>query len=268
MQCSLDDHGLTGHTVRIPTRRQRQLTGWWLPGQAGRGVLVVTHGWGANRELMLPLARPLQADGWNVLLFDTRNHGESDSDDFSSMPRFAEDIEAAVDWVRADPAFATAPVALLAHSVGGAAALLAASRRDDIAGVVSLSTFAHPSDMMRRWLAWKKLPFFPVGWYVLRYVERVIGHRFDDIAPIRTLPRAGCPVLLVHGEDDPVIPAADAQRLYEHRGSTPTTLRLLPGEHDLSEHLETQLPALRAFLEQAENRGTTHDTSDRLSAAG
>jgi len=244
------------------------LTGWWLPGQADRGVLVITHGWGANRELMLPLARPLQADGWNVLLFDTRNHGESDSDDFSSMPRFAEDIEAAVDWVRADPAFATAPVALLAHSVGGAAALLAASRRDDIAAVVSLSTFAHPSDMMRRWLAWKKLPFFPLGWYVLRYVERVIGHRFDDIAPFHTLPRAGCPVLLVHGEDDPVIPAADARRLYEHRGPTPATLRLLPGEHDLSGHLENQLHDLKAFLERAEDQGRTHDTPDRLSARG
>ena len=262
---SLDEHGLTGQTVRIPTRRARHLAGWWLPGQIGRGVLVITHGWGANRELMLPLARPLQADGWNVLLFDTRNHGESDSDDFSSMPRFAEDIDAAVDWIRAQPTHADEPVALLGHSVGGAAALLAASRRDDIAAVVSLSTFAHPSDMMRRWLAWKKLPFFPVGWYVLRYVERVIGHRFDEIAPVHTLPRVGCPVLLVHGRDDPIIPASDAERLHAHRGATPAALHLLPGGHDLSEQLETQLPALRDFLNGALDSPidpSAHPTSD------
>lgn len=251
LRASLDDHGLAGQTVAIPTRKKRCLAGWWLANDRARGSIVIAHGWGANREVMLPLARPLQAEGWNVLLFDMRNHGESDDDDFSSMPRFAEDIEAAVDWVRDQPGHANEAVALLGHSVGGAAALLAASGRDDLFAVVSLSAFAHPADMMRRWLKWKKLPFFPIGWYVLRYVERVIGHRFDDIAPIRTLPRIRCPVLLVHGHDDPVIPATDAVRLHAHRGATPTTLSVLPGQHDLSEHLETQMPALHDFLDEA-----------------
>ncbi|MFP4295087.1 MAG: alpha/beta hydrolase [Halothiobacillaceae bacterium] len=244
-------YGLSGAPVRIPTRRNRWLSGWWLAGRPGSGTVIIAHGWGASRESMLPLARPLLAAGWQVLLFDMRNHGLSDSDDFSSMPRFAEDIEAALDWLRVQPGHAETPVALVGHSVGGAAALLAASRRTDIDAVVSISTFAHPADMMRRWLAWKRLPFFPVGWYVLRYVERVIGHRFDDIAPLQTLPRIRCPVLLVHGRDDPVIPAADAERLLAHRDTANVTLRLLPGGHDLSEHLEQHGAELDAFLERA-----------------
>lgn len=247
--CSLEEHGVTGETVTIPTRRGRRLAGWWLPGQ-DRGTVVITHGWGANRELMLPLARPLQAAGWNVLLFDARNHGESDADSFSSMPRFAEDTEAALAWLRARPGMADAPVALLGHSVGAAAVLLAASRRDDIAAVVSLSAFAHPDGMMRRWLAGKRLPFVPLGWYVLRYVEHVIGHRFEAIAPVTTLPRVRCPVLLVHGRDDTVIPPSDAERLHASRGDTPAELRLLPGDHDLSRHIDAELPELLAFLDR------------------
>ncbi|TDR56994.1 serine aminopeptidase S33 family [Halomonas ventosae] len=247
--CSLDEHGVAGEKVTIPTRRGRRLAGWWLPGQ-GRGTVVITHGWGANRELMLPLARPLQAAGWNVLLFDARNHGESDADSFSSMPRFAEDTEAALAWLRARPGMADAPVALLGHSVGAAVVLLAASRRDDIAAVVSLSAFAHPDGMMRRWLAGKRLPFVPLGWYVLRYVEHVIGHRFDTIAPVTTLPRVRCPVLLVHGRDDTVIPPSDAERLHASRGNTPAELRLLPGDHDLSRHIDAEMPELLAFLER------------------
>ncbi|SFU52762.1 alpha/beta hydrolase [Halomonas korlensis] len=248
---SLDEHGVTGETVTIPTRRDRRLAGWWLPATPGRGSVVITHGWGANRELMLPLARPLQAAGWNMLLFDARNHGESDAESFSSMPRFAEDTEAALDWLRARPGMAEEPVALLGHSVGAAAVLLAASRRDDIAAVVSLSAFAHPDGMMRRWLAEKGLPFFPLGWYVLRYVERVIGHRFDAIAPVTTLPRVRCPVLLVHGRNDEVIPPSDAERLLASRGDTPAELRLLPGDHDLSLHIDAELPELLAFLDKA-----------------
>ncbi|MGM0534908.1 MAG: alpha/beta hydrolase [Pseudomonadota bacterium] len=250
VQHRLDAHGVTGETVTLATRRGRSLTGWWLPGE-GRGTVVITHGWGANRELMLPLAMPLQAAGWNVLLFDARNHGDSDADSFSSMPRFAEDTEAALAWLRARPGLADAPVALLGHSVGAAAVLLAASRRDDIAAVISLSAFAHPDGMMRRWLAEKGLPFFPVGWYVMRYVERVIGHRFAAIAPVTTLPQIRCPVLLVHGRDDRVIPPSDAERLYASRGDTPAELRLLPGDHDLSQHIEGELPELLAFLEAA-----------------
>ncbi|MDW7748540.1 alpha/beta hydrolase [Halomonas sp.] len=247
--CSLEEHGVTGETVTLPTRRGKRLAGWWLPGQ-GQGTVVITHGWGANRELMLPMARPLQAAGWNVLLFDARNHGESDADSFSSMPRFAKDTEAALDWLRARPGMADAPVALLGHSVGAAAVLLAASRRDDIAAVVSLSAFAHPDGMMRRWLAGKRLPFVPLGWYVLRYVEHVIGHRFDAIAPVTTLPRLRCPVLLVHGRDDTVIPPSDAERLHASRGDTPAELRLLPGDHDLSRHIDAELPELLAFLDR------------------
>lgn len=243
-------HGVTGETVRLATRRGRRLAGWWLPGER-RGTVVITHGWGANRELMLPVARPLQAAGWNVLLFDARNHGDSDADTFSSMPRFAEDIDAALEWLRARPGMRDAPVALLGHSVGAAAVLLAASRRDDVSAVVSLSAFAHPDGMMRRWLAEKRLPFFPLGWYVLRYVEWVIGHRFDAIAPVNTLPRVRRPVLLVHGRDDGVIPPSDAEWLHASRGSTPARLHLLPGDHDLSQHLEAEMPALLAFLETA-----------------
>lgn len=248
---SLDEHGVTGETVTIPTRRDRRLAGWWLPASPGRGSVVITHGWGANRELMLPLARPLQAAGWNVVLFDARNHGESDAESFSSMPRFAEDTEAALTWLRHRPGMAEEPVALLGHSVGAAAVMLAASRRNDIAAVVSLSAFAHPDRMMRRWLAEKGLPFFPVGWYVLRYVERVIGHRFDAIAPVTTLPRVRCPVLLVHGRNDEVIPPSDAERLLASRGDTPAELRLLPGDHDLSQHIDEEMPELLAFLDKA-----------------
>ncbi|MFO8047346.1 MAG: hypothetical protein R6U30_15985, partial [Halomonas sp.] len=127
----------------------------------------------------------------------------------------------------------------------------AASRRDDIRAVVSLSAFAHPDGMMRRWLAEKRLPFFPLGWYVLRYVEWVIGHRFDAIAPVNTLPKVRCPVLLVHGRDDRVIPPSDAERLHASRGATPAVLRLLPGDHDLSQHIEAELSELLAFLDAA-----------------
>lgn len=248
VETALSAFGLKGETVRFPTQGKRMLEAWWLPVKMPLGQVVITHGWGANRATLLPLAPLLMAAGWSVLLIDVRNHGNSDSDTFSSMPRFAEDIDAALYWLKHHQA--PLPTALIGHSVGAAATLLSASRRDDIVAVVSLSSFAHPDGMMRRWLSAKGLPFFPLGGYVIRYVEHVIGHRFDDIAPLITLPLIHCPVLLVHGAEDDVIPLDDAQCLSE-KGRPGVMLRVVPGGHDLTDSLAHHGDELLAFLAAA-----------------
>lgn len=238
---------LNCQTVRFATERGRMLEGWWLTGEAAQGQVILTHGWGANRQALLPLVPMLVAAGWNVLLFDVRNHGNSDEDTFSSMPRFAEDIDAAIAWLNNTQG--KCPIALIGHSVGAAATLLAASRRNDITAVVSLSSFAHPADMMKRWLVEKGIPFYPLGWYVLRYVERIIGYRYDSIAPIDSITRIHCPVLLVHGDRDTIIPLGDAYTLASKTNNA--VLRVVPGGHDLSPSIAQHGDELVAFLQDA-----------------
>jgi alpha-beta hydrolase superfamily lysophospholipase len=250
---NLTQHRLSGREVWLPTQRGRRLFGWLLPGASDTptAAVVVLHGWGANAEMMLPLARPLQAAGMTVLLIDARNHGASDADNYSSMPRFAEDLDAAIDWLKAQPEANPGKIAVVGHSVGAAAALLSASRRNDLAGVISLAAFAHPAVMMRLWLTAKGLPFFPLGWYVLHYVEHAIGHRFDAIAPLNSITRITCPLLLVHGADDSTVPVADAHAIYSRRTHDQVHLRVFPGEHDSTDELEHHSEELVAFLRNA-----------------
>ena len=258
---SLAQHGLAGREVWLPGQRGRRLFGWLLPGAADLPApgVVVLHGWGANAEMMLPLARPLQSAGLTVLLIDARNHGASDGDSYSSMPRFAEDHDAAIRWLKTQPEVIPGQIAVIGHSVGAAAALLAAARRDDLAGVISLAAFAHPAAMMRRWLAAKRIPYMPLGWYVLRYVQHVIGHRFDAIAPVNSIARIHCPVLLVHGADDSTVPVGDAYAIHARRSGDQVRLLVLPGEHDAGEELERHSGELIAFLREVFGA----ETSDR-----
>ncbi len=247
-------YGVVGREVAIPTARGRWLSGWLLDGDPRQGRVVICHGWGVNRLFMLALARPLQEAGWQVLLFDVRNHGSSDADSFSSMPRFAEDIDAAAAWLRRGDDGSEGPLVLAGHSVGAAATLLAAAWRDDVDGVISLSAFVHPERMMRRWLRARRIPFMPIGWLVLRYVERVIGHRFEAIAPVNVIRHIHVPVLLAHGRRDRVIPPEDAEALAQAGDPANTQLVWLEGGHDLSEELTEQWPRLAAFLEQMRAR--------------
>ena len=267
--------GLAFETLRIGTENGKSLHAWFIPGPgraagadaeaataaasarkeaevppAAAPAVVVMHGWGGNAALMLPLARPLHEAGYATLFVDARCHGASDDDSFASLPRFAEDTEHAFAWLSTRAGVDPARIALLGHSVGAGAVLFAASRTPQVAAVVSVAAFSHPAAMMRRWLAAKRIPEKPIGRYILDYVQKTIGHRFDDIAPVATIARIRRPVLLVHGADDAVVPIDEAMQIYAMRGDTPVELMTLTGDHESFADLEHHVGRLVGFLDR------------------
>lgn len=244
------DSGLAFEAVRIPTVRRRSLFGWLLPAADATRTLVILHGWGGNAELMLPLAIPFRRAGFNVLLFDARNHGGSDGDTFSSLPRFAEDLGMALAWLKRHHPARAECVAVLGHSVGAGAALFEASRNPDIAAVISIAAFAHPARVTEASVRHLHLPA-PMVSGIIRYVEWLIGHRFETIAPMNTVTRITCPVLLVHGRADRVVPVEDARLIHARSSGTHVHLLEIDGaDHDSVDRIEEHVGALMEFLEQ------------------
>ncbi len=248
------DAGLPYHAASITTANSRQLFAWYIPQPEVAGeapAVVIMHGWGGNAEMMLPFARPLHRAGYAVLLLDARNHGSSDADSFSSMPRFAEDLEAGFDWLAGRPGVDAQRIALLGHSVGAAASLLLASRRQEVAAVISVSAFSHPEQIMRRQMRANHIPYALIGWLVLHYIEWTIGHRFDEIAPVNTIKQIRCPVLVVHGDEDRSVPVDDARAIYANAVSGLVEQLTLEGaDHDSVEHIDTHAGALLDFLDR------------------
>lgn len=251
------DLGLASQALWLPGPHGSRLFAWYLPAPAhhpGRPpapapAVLLLHGWGGNASTLLPAARALHAAGHAVLLPEARNHGRSSRGGHSSLPRFAEDLEAALDWLERQPGVDPRRLFALGHSVGAAAVLLVASRRGGLAGAVSVSAFAHPEWVMRRWLAARHVPYRPLGWAVNRYVERVIGARFDAIAPLATLPRARCPVLLIHGRQDTTVPLEDARLLWTARGDARAGLLELEGGHEGFDEPAAAEAAVLAFVQ-------------------
>ena len=246
-------HGLMAQSVRIPAARGVGLFAWFVParGAGPRATVVLLHGWCGNASNLLPAAQVLHQAGFAVLLMESRNHGRSDRDDHSSLPRFAEDLDSAIDWLKTLPRVDTTRIVAVGHSVGAAAVLLSASRRDDLAAVVSIAAFAHPEQLMRRWFALRYVPYWPLAWLINRSLERVIGASFDEIAPMNTVTKTTCPVLLVHGRQDSVVPITDAHRIWQRGKETNVTLIERDGTHEAFDDADDVIRRILDFVESA-----------------
>lgn len=202
------DLGLPEQQLWLESVNGTRLHGWFIPVDGAAPAVVVLHGWGGNASLMLPLAPYLYRAGFHALFLDARNHGISEHDSFSSMPRFAEDLEVAADWLQAHQDVTS--LGVIGHSVGAGAAILSASRGAAFHAVVAVSSFAHPEEMMREQM--KSIPGILLT-LILATMQRMIGHRFDDFAPRNRIPLVAAPVMLVHGDADPVVPIDNLHEL-------------------------------------------------------
>jgi pimeloyl-ACP methyl ester carboxylesterase len=245
-----DAVGLGYREVTIPTAGGKRLYGWWIPTTTGAPSVVLLHGWGGNAQSLLPLAELLHRAGVACLLVDARNHGRSDADDFSSMVKFAEDLDHSLAWLKGQPETDPACIGVVGHSVGAAAALLCASRRDDLRAVISIAAFAHPRELMARIMRQRGIPYLPFGWWMLRHIERVMGVAYDAIAPVNTVSRIRIPLLLVHGLEDRRVPVADAHAIHARCSVGGNRLLLVPGGHAAAGALRSHGAVLVAFLQR------------------
>ena len=131
-------------SVSIPTGRTA-LPGDLAVPEAAHGLVIFAHGSGSGRHSPRNrmVAQRLQDAGFATLLFDLLTEHEAEVDAFTRQFRFeipflARRLDAAVEWVAAQPELSRLPIGFFGASTGAAAALASASHRPlEIAAVVS-----------------------------------------------------------------------------------------------------------------------------------
>ncbi len=193
------------------------LKGWYLPAERSNGLtIIVAHGYGKNRLQddvpVLKLAQSLVARGYNMMLFDFRNSGESEGD-LTSVGQYEQrDLHGAIAWVKQNR---PSKIALLGYSMGAATSLVTAADAPDVAAVVADSPFAQLRSYLSENLSvWSGLPEFPFTPLILATIPAATGTDPDAVDPFSAVkkiyPR---PILFIHGNADKSIPNENSKRL-------------------------------------------------------
>jgi len=240
-----NDFAMDYETLEIITHKNKKLFSWFITAKSSAPLIIIIHGWGSSSALMLPIANTFYQAGLNVLLVDSRCHGQSDADTYSALPHFSEDINCAIDYAKNNLSF-NGKIILLGHSVGAGAVLYSAAQRDDISAVISLSAFGSPEWLMQRYFNNFNLPGFLIK-FLLSYIQWVIGHKFNEIAPVNTIKKITIPVLIVHGTHDKTVPLQDAYAIQKnnHNGHL---LIIENARHDSVDKIESHGHLLIQFL--------------------
>lgn len=251
--------GLSGWTdVAFLTADGLELRAWFVPPQPGSATVILLHGLGKNRACWLGAAPALAQAGLGLLMFDLRNHGQSAGRLTSLGVHELEDVRAALAFLQARPEIDPRRIGIIGHSMGAALAIRAAARLPGLRAVVGLASFASLEENIQSGVAafcGLRSPRLtrPLSRAVVWLAERQVGARVADLRPVDDLPNLKTPLLLVHGDSDPVVHHTNSLCLLTTRCQDTQLLLVGGAGHGSLLHktyLGTYQRALLEFLQQ------------------
>lgn len=212
-----DELGLAYEDVYFRTADGLVLNGWFLPARGrAHGTLLFLHGNAENISTHIGSVYWLPQQGFNVFLPDYRGYGRSQGK--PTLPGLQEDIDSSVRYLIGRSDVDPRQLVVFGQSLGGALAVHYAAHsgyREHIRSLVIDSAFASYRDIAREKLA--GLWLGPLAITVQ-----------DEYSPIRSIATISpIPVLIIHCENDVIIPVAHARRLYE-AAKPPKDLWIIP----------------------------------------
>lgn len=228
--------GLSYDEIKFPNADgDVTLKGWFLPADGSNKTVILAHGYASNRlQPSLPaleLARSLVNEGFNVLMFDFRNSGESGGEVTTLGYHEVKDLLGAVYWLRSERPDAAGGIGVIGSSMGAVTAILAAAQQPAIAAVVLDSPFADLRTYLKdNMTVWTGLPDVPFTWTIMTIMPPLLGLDLDAVSPISVIPHIRQPVLLIHTDRDNLIPAGNSEALAAAGRPDRTELWLVPGE--------------------------------------
>lgn len=228
-----------GEVLQVPTRDGQTIEAYLLapPGGAPGPLIVLPHGGPEVRDYPSwdRQAQVLAAQGWWVLRPNFRGsggYGQAFAEQGWTRwgTRMQDDVEDAVAHAISLKGLDASRVGIMGTSYGGYAALMGALKRPDLykAAIGICGVYDLPE-----MLAWEERQDDSADKLAYQFWTKRIGDRTRDGAalqaasPSRRAAEINCPVLLVHGADDGIVPFIQSRRMRDALRSAGKSVELI-----------------------------------------
>jgi uncharacterized protein len=225
----------------IITKDHKRLESYLFKNDTSHLLLIYFHGNAGNIFQRLPELQKFWKIGSNVLGVGYRGYGESTGS--PSEKGIYLDADAAVTYAADSLHYPLERIIICGRSIGTAAAISVAAQRKP-GGLILITPLTTGKEYARA---------HGIGW-----CSFIIGKGFDNISKCKQI---ACPVLILHGTHDEVIPYSMGQTVYAHLpGPGKTMVTITNGFHNNLELVDpnTYWKAINDFIHGINHFGPTN----------
>jgi abhydrolase domain-containing protein 17 len=193
--------------LKIPVTSTEKISAIYLPNSSSAYTLLYIHGNAEDLGDIRPVLDRLHESGFSVFAYDYRGYGTSNG--HPGEGNAYQDADAAYAYLTQQLKIPPNRIIGYGRSVGGGSATELATRHD-LAGLILESTFTS---------AFRVIVPFPLL-------------PFDKFSNLDKLRKINCPVLVLHGQADEIIPFQHGRSLYEAASDPKISLWVADAGHN------------------------------------
>ncbi|MCW4017229.1 MAG: alpha/beta fold hydrolase [Candidatus Bathyarchaeota archaeon] len=239
------DYGMNFENVEFKAADGVNLKGWLIPANSNK-LVIITHVGGLTKYgstkayksfsklfnegvEFLKVAKHLRGEGYGVLMFDFRNHGESDPSPNDGKVGIGleeyRDVSAAMDYIQSRTDLTDKDVGFVSFCMGANSTIIAMSKNPEKFSKVKCLVATQPISMAVFVRSYLKKRFTPTGAKLIlpavtRFVNWQSKYRLEDMSPANFVKDLKVPTLYVQTRNDPWTEPADILGFYENTQST------------------------------------------------
>jgi len=223
--------GVPYEAVTIPVADGVELSAWWItPIEDNGKTVIVTHGIGTSRRdynTLLP-AGMLVKDGFNVLLVDSRDTGESTCTDgrHSAGQEESSDFSAVAEWLVSKQDIVPSSLGMFGVSGGAIATSMLPAKTDLVSAFAMEGTIFDFNAAATREVEYQGFPGF-LWQLALVSAQLFHGVNLTETSAMDGIEAAGYrPMLILHGDSDQRLDYQSSVDFYEYGQSVGANISL------------------------------------------